>query len=593
MNPLQFFKDKLGNIRFFKKSDPVADGADDDADEDDEDKPGISGFFKLLLVLLFLAVVAAGAFSAKPVYHWVVAWRAHTLAVKAMDQVEKKDWEGAGLTIRAAYQLAPGNEEVIRAVATVLTRNGDPQSLGFWKQVVEFPDATMDDRRQFVELALQSGNTISPIVAKVDEQLRYLLDKEPDSARLWLLAGRLNTFYGAPERILLCARRAHELAPRMDDATLSLASLLLNSPDSQQEGMDLLWTLIDGNGKNSLSAALLASQFPNLSADRTESLIRRLKTDPGAKESHRLQALDLEIRAHPENRAALLDAAGQSAASLDQDSLAELGAWFNAHGWPERALAVVPGDLAKQKRSLLLVYLDALAALKRWKVIDETISGKATPLEPFVAELFKARCDMELGKQDEAADHWRAAQTAATGNPEQSFYVAKYLRQFGRTGQAVNIYRSFLQNSRTARAAYLELLQIAAPDGTAAVHAIIGEMHARWPQDEQIQNDHAYFSLLLGKDIRESLAAAEKLVKTSPGSMAHRTTLALAFLRSGSPTSALAVYDGLAIHWESQPTAYRVVRAAVLRANGRSSEAVLSTLRPDTLSPEERALIGL
>ena len=475
MNPALTLKNLLKRIQRSQKAEPVTEG-----EAFMTDAP--AGFLKRIrqnpkVVVLVLVALGTGALIAKPVYHRVIFWRAQKLVDKATKQIEAQDLAGAFLTVRAAYLLAPLNHDVVRSVARVLALNGDPTALDFWKMTVNSPEATLDDRRQLVETSLQAGK-ISP---EAETQLRFLLEKEPGSARNWFLAARMNEFYGAPERVLLCARRAHELDPRMDDATLFLAVLLLKSPDSTAEGTDLLWTVIENNGKNSLRAALFASQLQTLSSDRMEFLIKRLKTDPGSTESHRLQALELELRMHPDDRLILLDAAEKSASNLDKDSLRELGAWFNANGEPGRTLRVVPVDRAEKDRNLFLVYLDALASLKQWEEVSGIISKKGIPLEPFALELFKARCAMELGTQEEAVTHWRAAQSAAIGNPDQSFYVAKYIRQFGRTDQAKNIYRSLTQTASNARAAYLELLNMEAANGTEAIYSILVEMRARWP----------------------------------------------------------------------------------------------------------------
>jgi len=574
VNPVESLKNKLSQLRLAWQEEPS----------------GVFGILQHKALLLVLACLVLGALAAKPVFHRIVSWRAHSLAEQAMGQVEKQDFDGALKTLRTAYQLAPDNHEVVRALALALALTGNPAALKFWKAVIGFREATLDDRRQFLGLTLQSG---TPSIT-AEEQLRLLLDKEPNSARNWLLAARLKELSGASEKALLCARKAHELDPAMEEATFFLASLLLRSPGSVPEGTDLLWTLVEGNGKNSLNAALFAAELPGLSRERAEALVKRLKSDPASKEKHRLRALELEIRLHPESRRDLLDAAMEPAANLDETSLCELGGWLNTHGEPERTLALVKPDQAKKSRARLLVYLDALAALNRWREVDAAISEKGIPLEPVIFELFKARCDTEFGHSDDALAHWRAAQTETIGHPEQAFFAAKYLRQVGRDGQAENIYRSFTGNNQTARAAFLELLDLAAPKGTAAVYGVLGEMRGRWPKDEQIQNDHTYFSLLLEKEAGPCLETARALVEAAPSSLAHRTILAFALLRLRKPAEALDVYSNLDIPWASQPVPYRVVFAAVLRANGRDNDAaaMISGIPDEAMRPEERALVN-
>ena len=119
------------------------------------------------------------------------------------------------------------------------------------------------------------------------------------------------------------------------------------------------------------------------------------------------------------------------------------------------------------------------------------------------------------------------------------------------------------------------------------------KMRARWPQDDSVKNDLAYFNLLAGKSVNESLAVARDLVARSPRSLPHLTTLALALLCKKDPAAALSVYQGLQIPWERIAPPQRAVHAAVLGANGSTDEAVaeIAALRWDDLRAEEKELI--
>ena len=122
---------------------------------------------------------------------------------------------------------------------------------------------------------------------------------------------------------------------------------------------------------------------------------------------------------------------------------------------------------------------------------------------------------------------------------------------------------------------------------------ILQKMRARWPHDDAVKNDLAYFNLLTGKAVDESLAVARELVSRSPRSLPHLTTLALAALRKNDPAGALSVYQGLQIPWDKIATSQRAVYAAVLGANGRTAEAAaaVAALHWEELHPAERELL--
>jgi hypothetical protein len=172
--------------------------------------------------------------------------------------------------------------------------------------------------------------------------------------------------------------------------------------------------------------------------------------------------------------------------------------------------------------------------------------------------------------------------------------IAEYAEKCGNLEQAGIAYRSLSVNASTARLGMEGLLKNARSRGDMAMLCdTLEKMHARWPQDAAVKNDLAYFNLLLGRQVEESLAAAKELVARSPRSLPHLTTLALASLRRQDPAAALAVYQGLQIPWERIATSQRAVHAAVLGANGKTAEAMAeaSALRWEELRPEERELV--
>ena len=542
-----------------------------------------------LLCALAVILLAGAALCANPAYQAAALWRAHSLAAKAMEKLQKQDLPGAVSMVRAASQMKPSDPTVMRAMACVLEKADDPLAIYFRKQLAESPDATLEDRRQYASDLIGKGS----VDEHVEEQVKYLLNNEPANSGNWLVAASLYKLCGMNDHALDCARHAHDLDPQSGDATFFLAVQLAENPPFATEGINLLWTISRSKGENSLAATLVLAQQASLTQEEAGLLIDRLKSDPQAGKKFGLLALDLGIKAHPEQRGHLIDAAIQSLPAQDENSLHDMALWLNAHGEQERTLALIPEASMLKSRPLLLAGLDAMATLKRWQEIDTLVSTKAVPLDPAIVELFRGRCAMEMGKMDEATSHWRAAQSATTGNAEEAFYVANYFQQLGRIKQAEAMYRVLIQNPTTSRPAYLALLQMEYTHGdTTAVYNLLREMHDIWGQDANIQNDYAYFSLLLGQNIEQSLAIARDLVKASPDRMAHRTTLALALLKNHDPAAALDVYTGLEINWESQSTSSKLVYAAVLRNNGRGDEAshILSSLKPDDLRPEEKAL---
>jgi len=540
----------------------------------------------LLWVLLFLSLAGV---CAVPAYRGIVKWRARSLASKALEAAQKQDMVAAVSLVRSAYHLRPMEPEVLRAVARVCDLSGDPAAVQFWQILSMLPAATPEDRRCYVQSALDRRQW----TPKIDEQLQSLLKSEPNSAAYWLLKACALELVGNGSQSKSAARHAHALDVANEEATLYLGTRLLGVADTHREAVQLLEPLMTKPGRIGFAAAVALAQQPEMPPEMMERLQERLEKDPLGGVNQRLLALELAIRRSPEKADALLSGAVAQYRKTGGEDLAVFGAWLGAHRAPGLVLEAISQEVALKNRQLFLVYLDALAAQNKWRDVESAVSTPGGPLEKSVAELFKARCAHELGDEERSGEHWRAAQAATVGNPEQAFYMARYARQFGRSALAESIYRSLTLNAATARTAYVEMLGLAAGQGTEALRTLLKEMLTRWPNDEAVQNDYCYCSLLLREEMDSSRATAAELVKKTPGVIAYRTTLALAWLRYGNPQAALEVYRGLDIDWLSSPASFRAVVAAALWANGQKEEArkMAATVRTSDLKPEEQALM--
>ena len=223
------------------------------------------------------------------------------------------------------------------------------------------------------------------------------------------------------------------------------------------------------------------------------------------------------------------------------------------------------------------------------------LKRKDAPLDEVYRELFLARSAMEKGDRGVSDLHWRRAHLAIGVSTDHAWYVASYAERLGRTDQAEIAYRGLTSKATTARPAYEALLRISERrDDAENVASLLGAMRERWPADVAVENDAAYFNLLLGVSVQGSLESAQKLVAVAPASLPHRTTLALGYLRSGDPAAALRVYDSVSVVWEQVPASQKAVYCAVLAANGRLERAreLLRTLDIRQLRRLERELIG-
>jgi len=547
---------------------------------------------RLIIIATVLLLLLAALIGGKPIYHWGKRWRARQLAAQAEAALDAGRWEEASGKARAAYQLTVEEPAALRAVARVEGTTGQPaEAISFWQHLDQMHALTLRDRQYEADDLLHSGD-----LPGAAAQNQILLAQSPNDPAILRQAARIASAAGDYPNGLQYATHALAAAPDNLEGKLLLALLKLHARDqpTRQAGLDSALQLTQDQGNNGLQALVYLASMRELPPADAPTVIARLRAHPLATEDQRLLALDVQIHIQPDARASIIDHAFAQYQNADPLKKRAFALWLNSHGLYDRTLDLIPLADATRRRDLLLVYLDALAALKRWSDIENILAQKDVALDDFYTELFLARSAIELGQSTIASLHWTRAHQAAAPSVEEMWYLGEYAEKIGQTDQAQRAYDSLKNNATTARPACEALLRLAQKTGDdQTVRQILAEMHQRWPHDDAVSNDAVYFNLLKGADLKADLATARDLVERSPASLAHRTTLALAYYRLNDGPSALGVYSGLQIPWDQVPANNRAVYAAVLGLAGNAGRArsEAGAVRVAELRPEERQLI--
>ncbi len=535
------------------------------------------------------AVLLLAAVSAKPGFAAFKRWRCVKLAEESAELLGRGETEQAFSRARAAHQLIPQEPQALRAVARVFTIRSDwGNAVNFWAEVVK-REPTPADRREYVEAALHAG-----ALTTAGEQVEVLLGSGAEVAENHLVAAKVYAAQRGMDRAVASARKALEIEPGSETAAFLLSQLLIQAQETRGEGVQRLWTLGEGKTVTGLQALALLSTYPELPAEDLERLAVALRANPHAEETHRLKALELDLRRTPEKRSELIDAAQAEYASAEPEHLRLFVSWLSLQGEHARAVQVLSAERAFTRKDLLLVRLDAMAALAQWREILDYLGRDRVPLERPLIHLFQARCWKELDEPGRADVAWRSALAAAANDLNTLAYIAGYAEKVGAHEPAERAYRTLAQNPKTARFAYEALVRLTEPTNTLRLRDLLAEMAQRWPKDVALINDLAYLNTLLEIDLPQNLATAKKLVETEPQSLPHRTVLALAELRGGNTSAALQVYDGLQIDWRTAAPGAVVVYASALRQAGREDEArtLVASLVADALRLEEQVLLA-
>jgi len=545
----------------------------------------------LIVALVLAAILAGGYFFARPAYRSVKKWRSQRLAAQAAQLLSDGDWASARAKAHAALLLAPNEPKALRAMAQVWTRGTNQPSWQVWQRLAESGQATVEDRRSFVEQALRAGAGAAAV-----KELDRLLNEAPSHpVNLWLGA-QLFASVGNREQTIYYAARARLNDPTNQQYQLFLASLRFDSaqPEQRFAAHSNVWEIASDKSAMGLEALSFLAQRRDITLEQRQRLIVLLREHPAKNTGHELLALGLQILVTPQQRGILLDQAAAKFKLADPETRLAFAVWLNQNSEFNRTLDLLPLDVALKRKDFFLSHADALASLGQWDALKKIFETRQTPLEPPYAEAFRARCEKELRNGALADLHWRQAARAAERNPEQLLWLASYAEKCSEFEIAKRALRSLIACVENPRPAFQLLERVTEhSSSTVELRDLLGEMLKRWPDDAAYQNDFAYLNSLLNTGVAEAAQSAGKLVGLHPDNLANRTTLALAHYRQGDYQGALKAYGGREFNWPEALANQRAVFAAVLAANGRAGEAreLARNISPPQLRAEERELI--
>jgi hypothetical protein len=187
---------------------------------------------------VFLAAIAAAVlgvgiyFAARPVGGAIRGWQSRRLAREAFSLIDQKKWSEAAAKARDAYALRFTEPESWRALARVASRTGQwAAALEWWKKVNEANRLATEDRRDFINAAVVSGE-----IAVAAKQVEALLGQPGGPMPIDVVwAGQVAARQSDPELALDYAQRvlADKRAKPYDVLSAATLVLSLTSPDSQ------------------------------------------------------------------------------------------------------------------------------------------------------------------------------------------------------------------------------------------------------------------------------------------------------------------------------------------------------------------------
>ena len=559
--------------------------------------------FRGLVALILLMV-------APPLYRVAKEWRSAMLVRDAGTAFALGDSaRGIGL-LKQALALAPASAMVVQAVELHNARAGDQPSLA---KLLERMRAGGSDAEELLGLAeLGAGGS----KADIDDVTREALGRLPkdlpvkQALRRSLIEAALLARQGdlprAADSCLVAALRF----PKADAARLRLqaAMYLLGNPsaESGRRAVDLLKEVLSGNTGASLPSWRLLTRIALLPSGQSPvhltpaEVVMLIKTLPSLKESgpaDEFLSADMEILHDPSGKDVVVKRMTSRYQSASRVEMLDAAKWLNHAGFHKEVVEFAGSELPLKDTDWLLVVMDAQSAEGNWNEIMKMLdSPAASGIPDAVKHLYRARIAMMSGNKPLSEEEWRNVGGALDLEKTETLaYIAGYEEQIGETARAARTYRELANRRETMVPGLVGLIRCQ-PRSASAVSLIplYEELLAAQPGNPEANCDLTYLRLLTKRDTAESAVLAGKLLIEQPDSLPRISIAALGRLRSGDPKGALEIYRDKVIDWNAAPEPWKVVRCAVLIANGQGEQATLlaGSVSPALLRPEEKELLS-
>jgi Flp pilus assembly protein TadD len=546
------------------------------------------------ILLVALLLLGAAALWGPRVYREAKARRALAMLADGETLLKRGDMTGAGTKFRAAMALSPGDARLLRGLYLVNARMGDPESVR--KLSVHLEDASATTEELLVLASTALGLNDVDLARRAIEALPPSLSGADDTERLLVRASLLARDGKLSDAIALL-RNAKVEESRRSQVRFALSRLLLLTPETIPDGLLELKSLSEGSSETALlSLRTLAALQMQKRVEGDPLWCEALRNHPQATYGDRLLAAQLEISNSPDSHDQVVARMIEEARALGLPDRLALSGWLIRSGSPDRVEEIFSEQESASNVDVVVARADALSAAHRLVEARKLLKESQCPgLEEAVRHLFLARLATDLHDEVTAAQEWELVRSSMVSSPSKVVrYVATYAGKMGKPDEARRALQLLVERNEADPAVYVALLGTLPGNVSASdVLVILEKLLTVAPDMPEARSDRAYLSLLLDKDLQQSQATAEELFKKEPEHLSYLSVLALAKLKSGDPQGAEDLYKGREIAWDNAFASARVVRVAVLFANGKKAEAekILGSLSQLSLRPEERELI--
>ena len=374
---------------------------------------------KIILIvaaLLIVGVSIGGYLKREEIAVQVTNWRAAGLLVKSIKASDGEDWKTSEQLLRAAWQLHPGDFEILRQWFTVAKQGGSRELLGLAHAVFKHEDATGEDRREVLALFFAIGDRVT--LAKLHSELPEEEKKHP---QILDLGARFALGTGQPGLALNLIRELQKVRKEPGDLLL-LASALAQTPSEENENQIAAQEIIDQlfqpgeDHQLALAAFSVLGQIPTdlwqldtfaNATERLEKIAETTEVPPG------FLLLDTRRRllADPENRDQIVE---EAVGRFIETEPAILGQWLLGQGFPDRVLVeIATPEQAQQSPEFFALRVQAFLLKKDWAAAEELLADPHPDTDEATILSYRGALAALEGDEAGAKNFWEQALSGA------------------------------------------------------------------------------------------------------------------------------------------------------------------------------------
>lgn len=455
----------------------------------------------------------------------------------AQSALRQGDLRRASFLVREQLQRHPEDLGALRLMAEVADRGRSPQTLDWWRSIVELAPSE-DNKLSYGAVSLRYEGPPFAIAESVLKELASL-----PSAAYQTLAGTRALRLGRIVEAEFHFDEAFRQSPGNPTNQFNLAAIRLGSTNTElaAEARNRLEELqaAPGVGK-SASKCLMLRALQDLDATKALGYSRAILAGSDVGMEDRLQHLSL-LSALKDNTLPTHFEAVQRCAGTNGNDIYVVGLWMIQHGNVTQAINWLGSfpEFVVEQQPVPMAFVEAYVASKDWVALEKYLQEGHWGEMEYLRLAFLARAILEQGHRAAGEVAWRGAMAVAGNRFGPMLALVRMAQSLGRAEDYEALLWRVGREFPRERWVFAELDRFYTAEGNSrGLYKLYSTLLRLEPGNPVLQNNTAALGLLLGRDLASSHRLAAQVHASSPTNLGYASTYAFSLCVQGRTVEA-------------------------------------------------------